>query len=219
MILIRICVFNLIISFSSSVLACGTVDNWMDAYEGIDTGNQWRDSMNQLESLVMLLGCGRKNVLSKEQSKRLSHILNDALTRKKQVIALPLSNRDIREKVSKYKNRVTYEGLLESLFRSNHCLLSESSTGALIAENENKSLLEYFGSHACPGYKTDILVIVAPNGGRLRASPEGRVIATVQDGTKLKIVGKVNEWYRVIKSEGNELMIAYVHESITKKFN
>ena len=109
-----------LLSFQAS--ACGTVDNWMDAYEGVESHNKWRDSMNKLESLVMLKGCGSSIELNKQQQNRMSKILTYAVSHKKMISYLPSVNRDIRSEVSRYKGLVAYDRLLKQIYRRYLCL-------------------------------------------------------------------------------------------------
>ena len=118
---VRFLFIPLLLLYSTSSLACGTVDNWMDVYEGVDSGHSWRDSSNQREALTMLLGCGGSGMLSKTQQQRLLNILTDAMSRKMKVMRMRRGNRDIRHD-TKFSGWNSYEGLVESLFHRFNCL-------------------------------------------------------------------------------------------------
>ncbi|MFK5892163.1 MAG: hypothetical protein QM504_02965 [Pseudomonadota bacterium] len=208
---------SFILLFPFSVFSCGTVSHWMDVYQKIESGNQWRDSMNQLESLVMLRSCGGRQRLKASQQDRLRNILIDAMNKKSKILHFQAHNNDIRNQVKLYKDPIAYNGLIESIFRRFNCLLAgnEKNNG----DDLNKELYGYFGSELCSGVKGDSLKVIANNGGRLRASPSGRLISSLRYGIKLRVLGKKDEWFRVInpdKNNINETMIAYVHESIVQ---
>ncbi|MCK5335405.1 MAG: hypothetical protein KAQ67_04550 [Gammaproteobacteria bacterium] len=150
--LARILCLHLLLLVSLPAFSCGTVDNWMDAYEGVESNNKWRDSMNQLESLVMLRGCGGPARLKKRQQERMLRILTDAVSRKYQLARLPYNNRDIRSQVKRYRGLLPFEGLLESIYRRYDCL-QDVRSNVVLKVNGLKTIYEYFGEGICPEYR------------------------------------------------------------------
>ena len=128
----------LLMLFSSGVFACGTVENWMDAYEGIESGNEWRDSMNQLETLVMLSGCSVSS-LDKQQQIRLSRILLHSLKQKGKLMAMPSTHYEIRDKLKQVRSPSAFDGLIGIIYRRFSCL----------SEVSDKALRHRFGNHFC----------------------------------------------------------------------
>ena len=118
---INLLLVPLLLLFSTASFSCGTANNWMDVYEGIDSGNSWRDSSNQREALTMLLGCGSSSMLNKAQQQRLLNILTDAMSRKMKVMRVSRGNRDIKHD-KKFSGWNSYEGLVESVFHRFACL-------------------------------------------------------------------------------------------------
>ena len=213
----RILFFHLLLLLSVPSFACGTPDNWMDAYEGIDSGNKWRDSMSKLEKLVMLRSCGGSSMINKSQQTRMLAILTDAMSHKYKYSMMRTKNRDVRNQVSQYRGLIPFEGLVESIYRRFYCLNDAQVNYTQKIGHSNQTLFEYFGRNACPDGDTVIMKINAPNGGKIRSTPKGRVIASLRNGLKIIIIGKSKDWYRVINParNGNQnTMIGYIHESI-----
>ena len=217
---VKILIFQLLMVISLPSFACGTANNWMDAYEGIESGNKWRDSMSSLEKLVMLRSCGGGSFINKEQQTRMLRILTDAMSHRREFSMMPTRNYDVRRQVSKYRGLIPFEGLIESTFRRFNCLPGLNKKLAPLIKHTDKTLYEYFGSNFCHGGKKPLIKVDAPSGGRLRSSPKGKVIASLKDGTKLKVLGMVDQWYRVldpIRNGQQNTQIAYVHASIIKE--
>ena len=205
---IQLLLFQLLFIFSTAVLACGTPENWMDAYEGVASNNSWRDSMNRLEALVMLSGCGASK-LDKQQQLRLSGILVEAQEQAAELRKFPSSHYEIRDKLKLVRSPLAFYSLIETIYRRFSCL---SDTP------EAQPLREQFGTRFCPGGEQLLMSINAASGGLARATPGGRQVTTFENGTEVRILGQSGEWYR-IALPGNtyipgEPSIAYVHESI-----
>ena len=144
--------------FSFPTFACGTAQNWMDAYEGVKTSNKWRNSTSKLGSLVMLRGCG-SSFLKKKDQVRLVGILTDALSQKVRLSNMILTNRDIRRQVRPYTSAVGVERLVESIYRRFQCLYKVKDNNSLKIKRTDKTLHEYFSSNSCPGGKRMLPVV------------------------------------------------------------
>ena len=200
--------FSLLVTFNTSVLACGTAENWMDAYQGTESRNEWRDSMNRLEALVMLSGCGASR-LDKQQQLRLSGILVQALEQEAELRTFPSSHYEIADKLKRVRSPLAFDSLIETIYRRFSCL---SDTP------EAQPLREHFGTRFCPGGEQLLMSINAVNGGIARATPEGRQVNSFKNGTEVRILGQSGEWYRIALPKNTyipgEPSIAYVHGSI-----
>jgi len=217
MIKMKVFLLSLLFLISLPSYSCGTPDNWMDAYEGIDSGNKWRDSMSKLEKLVMLRSCGGSSMVNESQQTRMLTILTDAMSHKYKYSMMRTKNRDVQNQVRQYRGLIAYEGLVESIYRRFYCLNDAQVDNIQKISSSNVTLFEYFSRNACPDGDTIIMKINAPNGGRIRSKPNGSVISSLRHGLKIIIVGKSKDWYRVINParNGNQnSMIGYVHESI-----
>ena len=179
----------------------------MDAYEGIESRNEWRDSMNRLEALVMLSGCGASR-LDKQQQLRLSRILAEALEQEAELRRFPSSHYEIADKLRLVRSPVTFDAMIETIYRRFNCL----------SKAPEPSLREYFGTRFCPGGERVVMRISAPSGGIVRARPEGRKVASFKNGTEVRVLGKSGAWYRIALPKNTympgEPSIAYVHDSI-----
>ena len=199
--------FTFLFTFNTAVHACGTPENWMDAYQGVESRNDWRDSMNRLEALVMLSGCGASH-LDKQQQLRLSGILVESLEQEAELRRLPSSHYEIADKLRLVRSPVTFDAMIETIYRRFDCL----------SKAPEASLREHFGTRFCPGGESVVMRINAPSGGLVRARPEGRKIASFKNSTEVRVLGKSGEWYRVALPKNTyipgEPSIAYVHESI-----
>ncbi len=217
MIKAKILFLSLLFLISFPSYSCGIPSNWMDAYQDIDSGNKWRDSMSKLEKLVMLRSCGGSSMINKSQQTRLLTILTDAMSHKYQYSMMPTKNRDVRNQVRQYRGLIAYEGLVESIYRRFYCLNDAQVNHIQKISQSDLTLFEYFGRSACPDGDTIIMKINAPSGGKIRSKPKGSVLASLRNGLKIMIVGKSKDWYRVINPVRNgeqNTMIGYIHESI-----
>jgi len=196
--------------FSLNSFACGTVANWMDAYEGVTTGNDWRDSMNPMESLVMLMGCEGDNPsrLGMAEQQRLSRILSDAMSKSSVLTSMPSKHPDIEDKVKRFRHPVSFDAMVESIYRRYQCLPSVTKKVFL-----NKKI----GNNSCSDDEVVLMEITAKSGGRLRAIPRGRIVTTLAHKTNIEVLGYNGEWYKVINpvnTKGEEAMVGFVHESV-----
>lgn len=218
---VKILIFQLLMVISLPSFACGTANNWMDAYEGIESGNKWRDSMSSLEKLVMLRSCGGGSFINKEQQTRMLRILTDAMSNRREFSMMPTRNYDVRRQVSKYRGLIPFEGLIESTFRRFKCLPDANKKLALKIKLNygSKTLYKYFDSYCPGGTKLLIQVDTVHAGAKLHSSPHGKVISRLKSGTKLKLLGRLDHWYRVINPVRNghqNTMIGYIHMSNIK---
>jgi len=208
--MIKYWLFAFFCLFSSSSFACGTPANWMDAYEDIATGNKWRDTMNPLESLVMLMGCEGDNPsrLSVEEQQRMTGILSDALFRSDVLINMYAIHYEIKDKVRRFRNPVGIYTLVESIYRRYQCL--PDVTDKIFLEKN-------FGNRSCPGGDVVLMKINAQSGGRLRAVPDGRVVTTLAHNTVVEVLSEKGGWHKVINPismGGSETMVGFIHKSI-----
>lgn len=143
----RLTIFLLLFTFNNAAIACGTAENWMDAYEGIESKNEWRDSMNRLETLVMLSGCGGTQ-LDKQQQLRLSGILVQALEQEARLRTLPSSHDEISDKLKRVRSPLAFDSLIETIYRRFNCL----------SKAPEPILREHFGTQLCPGEQSTTYV-------------------------------------------------------------
>ena len=136
---IQLLLFPLLLMVSAGAQACGTLENWMDAYEGIESGNEWRDSMTQLETLVMMSGCGGSSHLEKQMQIRLSRILLQSLKQKGKLMVMPSTHYEIRDKLKLVRSPYVFDGLIGTIYRRFSCL----------SEIHDDSLRHRFGNHFC----------------------------------------------------------------------
>ncbi len=196
--------------FAQTGFACGTPDDWMDAYLGEGERGGWRSEMGRYQALVMLQGCEGMNPsrLSDEQALRMARVLGDALNHREAVTAEPM--RDLHH-LDRFRDPDAFHALLETIYRRYDCL------GAADTE-ARASLIERFGTRFCPGGERVTMHVNAPSGGRLRATPGGRHIFSLRNGESLRVLGREGEWYRVflpsISHSGRDGQIAFIHHSI-----
>lgn len=181
----------------------------MDAYQGIESKNQWRNSMNKLESLYMLMGCGTSSShLEPEQQQRMALLLQDAYSHGATIVRLESSHAEIRRQINAYQHPQRYQAMLETIYHRFGCL---NKTDPVLP------LHQRYSQNFCPGGVESWMLIKARHGGRVRAYPHGPHIASWKYGTRVRILEQQGNWYKVLltrKDSGMQSNIAYLHHTI-----
>ncbi len=236
---IRPLFLSLFLSFSTTGFACGTIDNWMDAYEGVESGNKWRDNSSQLDALVMMLDCGSGPFLKTAQQQRLLRVLSDAMSKRERILTTRGGNSDLRERVKRFKSAARlaqpfiFEGLIEAIYRRYRCLPDTQTTDApgftrakpdngrdqlsvFGAERLSTTLYQYFGVNSCPQQKVVHYTVKGSGGMKILSSPIlGRAMASVKAGDRVEVVGHHQQWLRVLspdKRGEKRILIGYLQK-------
>ena len=204
----KIIIFIILISLSNISLACGTPENWIDAYHGVKTDNKWRDSMNKMESLVMLLGCGSSRLKNPEIENKVFSVLLNAIENKNSILNMPSTHKEIAKEVASYKSPRNLMVLLESIYIRFQCLRGVK---------DQSKLTELFGEYICSSSRSRWMKVNAPSGAIVRDLPGGTILTTLSNGTKVRIINKEGNWYKIEQEKNLGLhapRVAYIHESI-----
>lgn len=143
----------LLLLISSSPFACGTVQNWMDVYEGIESDNRWRDKSSRLDALAMMQSCGNSFRLKEDEQWRLLGILTDAMQSHMAIMQQGSANRDLARESGRYRDSHAYEELIKTIFQRFDCLggleAKDLPRFSLAGQNNRTTIYEYFGRSVC----------------------------------------------------------------------
>jgi len=196
----------ILFTLSQSIYACGTLDHWIAAYYG----KGWLKDKNKKEALFGMYKCGIYHYHG--QDKKILAVLLDASHNIKKISRLPYHSYVKINRNHRLVNSINL--LLEQIFRRYTCLSKAKNTYGYA------NIVHGFGDVLCDN-KTLIQMRVKAKGTvNIREIPEGRKIGYIKSGSRVNIIGKKGEWFKINVPgkvrDAKRVDVGYIHGSLLK---
>ena len=193
-----------LLSLNQFANACGTLDDWIDAYNG----KGWIKDKSKKEALIGIYTCGIYHY--RGQDKEILKVILNAKENIKEINYQRYYGPMDRER--KYTQVNTTILLLEEIYRRYNCLQ--------YAKNEigYKKIVKLFGNTSCFKENLKQMRVKVTNTANIRQAPKGKKIGYVKNNTIINIISKKDDWYKINvpgdMRDIDRVDVGYIHSSL-----
>ena len=213
-VLLVIALFVMLLTFSKTAFACGTMEDWVNAYYG----KGFIGHANKKEALAGINSCAAGYYKKGTSDRLLLPVILDALENIDSIemmsIATELSA--LLDPDNKYSTPGAAKFLIEEIYHKFYCLKGASDMEGY------STIAKALGTASCPGENIIKLKVKAKNFAFIRMSPGGKKNGHAINGTIVHLVAWDGEWVKIVKpgdvmNYSKTTILGYVHSSLLEK--